>query len=159
MRFLGLAAAYAAMAVTADAAENYDEAMLTEMEALATDMIGRAAAHYSEVGLDQAKVDFNEKSDEWYADDYFVHMFGMGVDCVVWADNVFPEFVGTDFCEALDYNGFAFGAHILLNVDPDGSPLRVVLEFDNPETGAISPSLGMCVQADPENVLCSWTNG
>lgn len=159
MRKLICAATIAAFSTSAQATQAHDPAMLAEMEALATEMIGRAAEHYSNVGQAQAEKDFIVKSDDWYGDDYYVHMFGMGVDCVVWADNVFPEFVGTNFCDAIDYNGFSFGSHIILNVDPDGTPLRVQLEFDNPETGAISPSIGMCVQADAENILCSWTNG
>lgn len=159
MRIVFLAALLAAPYALATENVKHDPAKLAEMETLATEMISKAAEHYKNVGPEQAVVDFNEKTAPWYADDYFVHMFGMGIDCVVWADNVFPEFVGTDFCAAIDYNGFAFGVHIIGNLEADGTPLRVQLEFDNPDTGAISPSIGMCVQADQENILCSWTNG
>lgn len=159
MRSLILATAFVMPLTTAIAGTDHDPAKLKEMEQLATEMIVEAAAHYSEVGRKQAEVDFNVKAAPWYADQYFVHMFGMESDCIVWADNVFPEFVGTNFCNAIDYNGFEFGSHILTNLEQDGTPLVVRLEFDNPETGAVSPSVGVCVQADPDNILCSWTNG
>lgn len=134
-------------------------ANLQEMSAMTEDMVTRAAEHYANVGREQAEIDFNKKTEEWFADQYFLHMFGMGADGMVWADNVWPEFIGTDFSDAADFNGIQFGQEILANTPTDGSALRVELQFMNPDSGELSPSVGHCVRPDPGNILCSWTNG
>lgn len=132
---------------------------LDEMTDLTRDMVLRAADHYGAVGPDQAKVDFNLKSEAWYANTYHLHMFGMTQDGLVWADNVWPEFVGTDFSVAADFNGVEFGRDILDNTPQDGSVYRIELQFMNPDSGDLSPSVGACLRPDDQNILCSWTNG
>lgn len=129
----------------------------TEMAALTLDMVTRAAAHYADVGHDQSVIDFNEQSPEWYQEQYFLHMFGMSASGLVWADNVWPDFIGTDFSLTADFNDFEFGAYILENASD--APLLVELEFMNPDTLEITPSVGHCIKVDPDNILCSWTNG
>ncbi|UWR10775.1 hypothetical protein [Sulfitobacter mediterraneus] len=132
---------------------------LQEMGDMSKEMVARAVTHYQQVGREQAEKDFNHKTEEWYADKYFLHMFAMNVDGTVWADNVWPEFIGTDFTAAGDFDGFEFGHDIIANTPQGGEVYQVQLKFMNPESGDLTPSVGSCVRADAQNILCSWANG
>lgn len=135
------------------------QAELDKMAALTREMVQRAAKHYSSVGRSQAEIDFNQRTEDWYSDTFYLHMFGMNADGIVWADNVWPEFIGTDFSEAADFNGVLFGRKILNNTPRDGEIYRIDLEFMNPDSGDLSPSVGACLRPDASTILCSWTNG
>lgn len=128
-------------------------------EPLTHDMIVRAIDHYARVGPSQSAIDFNRKSEAWYQEENALHMLGLTPDGIVWADNVWPEFIGTDITLVADFRGVAFGRDIVENTPMDGSIYLVRLEFIDPETGHPSTSVGACARVDDGNILCSWSNG
>ena len=133
---------------------------LQAMRDMTREMVLRAADYYRSVGRAVAEVEFNKMgSERWTASPYYVHMFAMSDDGTVWADNVWAEFVGTNFSLAADFHGFMFGQAILDGTPEDGSTFQIQLTFINPDSDELSPSIGHCLRPEPGEVLCSWANG
>ena len=123
-------------------------------------MVVRAARHDAAVGQEAAVADVNEPgAAAWTAMPHYVHMFAMTADGHVLADDVWPEFVGTDFTLVADFEGFRFGEALLDGTPADESVFQFELTFINADSDAMSPSVGSCLRPVPEQVLCSWANG
>ena len=150
----------AAAAATPAAATDFPAADLQAMRDATATMLARAAAHYGRVGHDAAIADFNAVEDTvWIEQPFHIHMFAMRHDGIVTADNVWPEFIGTDFTLTADFEGYQFGVDILERTSEVGTVAPIELVFMNPDTGDLSPSIGHCMRPNADTVLCSWANG
>ena len=159
-QFPASAIAFGLALTQAAGATDFPEESLHLMREMTREMVTRAAEHFHAVGLEQAAIDFNVVgAPEWNAEPHYIHMFGMDADGTVWADNVWPEFIGTDFTATADFEGFQFGAEIVENTATVGEIYQIQLVFMNPDSNDLSPSIGSCVRPVPEHILCSWANG
>jgi hypothetical protein len=121
-------------------------------------MVLDASKFFNSVPFEEARAAFNEGgSARWHQEPYGVHMFAMYANGLVWADNVFSEFVGTDFSLVIGMDGFAVGRHILTQTAYKSEPLRTENMFISPKTGNETISVGHCMRPDPDHVLCSFS--
>lgn len=122
-------------------------------------MVTEATEFFQSNGYDVAAEAFAlTELNRWYTDEFNLHMFGMTAEGIVWADGAWPAFVGTDFSEMTDFNGFAFGQNILSETPENGDPYRIELQFMNAEQNKITVSIGHCARPSNDHILCSWTN-
>lgn len=149
--------AIAVFGVLISAAET--KADVTSMARLTKSMVLEARGYYQSVPFEEARVAFNErKPGRWLRQPYHLHMLGMRSDGMVWADNVFHEFVGLDFGTVTDLDGLPFGRLILENTDKSGTePYQIDIKFISPANGDVTVGVGNCLRPDPDNVICSWS--
>jgi len=121
-------------------------------------MVLEAADYFHSVPFKKAEAAFNDlQSDRWLKQPHHIHMFAMRTDGMVWADNVFHEFVGVDFSQVYDLDGFQFGKAILERTAETDEPIVVNIKFLSPANGNETIGLGTCLRPDADNVLCSWS--
>lgn len=134
---------------------------MDDMKKLATGMVKEAAQFYNSNNFEKVKTAFNDPaSTEWLRQPYHLHMFGMSTNnATVWADNVFPEFVGMDFRTMSDMNGKDFGQLIFDNTKSATDTYGIEISFTNPESGNIVHGFGACLKPDAKNIICTWTEG
>jgi len=131
---------------------------IAAMGRLTNAMVLEAADYYRSVSFAEAEAAFNDlSSDRWLSQPYHVHMFAMRADGMVWADNIFHEFVGVDFSLVYDLDGLQFGKEILERTAGTSDTIKIEIKFLSPETGNETVGIGSCLRPDPENVLCSWS--
>lgn len=135
------------------------EPNVSRMAELTRDMVTEAVDFFVANGYDASREAFGlTERNYWFTDEYNLHMFGMTAEGIVWADGAWPAFVGTDFREMTDFNGFAFGKAILNETPDNGEVYRIELQFMNSEQSRITVSIGHCARPNTDHVLCSWTN-
>ena len=85
------------------------------------------------------------------------HIGGFTKPLVIWADTGFPDMVGTSLGDLDDFDGVSVGKSVTnaLAKSPDGASVQ--LRFSNPATKAVAHAEGWCLYADPDNVICAWS--
>ena len=117
----------------------------------------KAVEFYRSKGMEAAKASFLTPK-AWFLgpEEYNLHVSGITVDQMVWADSGFPEVVGTSYNDLDDLDGVPVGKAVSggLAKSPDGFSIQ--LRFSNPVTKAVAHTEGYCVKADAANAVCAW---
>lgn len=130
------------------------EAQAAETKAFAE----KALAMYKAKGPVAAKADFLASKEWLLGPDHFnLHIGGFTKALVIWADTAFPDLNGTSLNDLDDFDGVSVGKSVTnaLAKSPDGGSVQ--LRFSNPATKAVAHSEGWCLYADPDNVICAWS--
>lgn len=128
------------------------------MSRLTKAMVLEAADYYRSVSFEEARATFNDqKSDRWLRQPFHLHMFGVSADGIVWADNIFHEFVGVDFSLVYDVEGFAIGRNVIEQASATSEPSKHRTKFLSPVTNDETLSIGHCLRPDPDNIICAWS--
>jgi hypothetical protein len=129
---------------------------MAELDEMTRDMIKDAVSYFQEEGFDAAKEAFSDPDAErWFKQPHSVHMFGAYADGEIWADNAFPEFVGSNFNDLSDANGKRFGSMVMKNAEV-GEPYRIDFVFLHPKKDTLADGAGHCQKPNPDHVLCSF---
>lgn len=129
---------------------------MDQLDRMTKAMVKDAVAVFQENGFEAAKEAFSDADAErWYQQPHSVHMFGAHADGKIWADNGFPELVGTNFNDLSDANGKRFGEMVMNNTKM-GSLYRIDYVFLHPEKDTLTEGAGHCRKPNPEHVLCSF---
>lgn len=157
-KVLALATTFMLLGLTIASGTNAAESSVSEMKRLAEDLLNEATLHYQQVGKRNAIYEFNDTaSTRWVRQPYHQHLFALSYpDAIVWADNVFPEFVGHNFSSMTDADGYAFVQDIFHSVEPSKTYI-IQIHWLNPESHEVVDSVGACTMADKDNVVCAFT--
>ena len=129
------------------------EAQVAETKAFAE----KALAMYQAKGP-AAKAEFMASKEWLLGPDHFnAHIGGYTKAFVTWADTGFPDMVGTNLGDLDDFDGVSVGKSVAnaLAKSPNGASVQ--LRFSNPATKAVAHAEGWCLYADPDNVICAWS--
>jgi len=118
----------------------------------------KALTFYKTHGLTATKASFLTPK-LWFLgpDQWSLHVAGLTSKEIVWADSAFPDTIGQSYEDVEDLDGVPLGATVWNGLAKSPSGAAVQLRYNNPATGAVAHTEGYCIQADPTNVICAWS--